>query len=210
MNNNTAAEVQLPEDILKQIDSDANDYLGEKEVEFSQRSFNAYIAGATAWAIWKLKYDELILRVDKLLTIERELLKAAEAAHREHAALKERADKMEAALKDIAGGKALPQLIAQQAFAWKGEVDNGELSALSEPWISVDDRLPQSDESNSVYCIVFDVYWGVVVRPYNQAHNCWDGEDGDDYYTDAKGGKITHWMPVPGSPFKGKKEVDNG
>lgn len=42
---------QLPVEVVKQIDSDANDYLGTKEVEFSQRSFNAYTAGATAYAI---------------------------------------------------------------------------------------------------------------------------------------------------------------
>jgi hypothetical protein len=40
----------LPKEIQKRIDSDANDYLGTKEVEFSQRSFNAYLAGATEWA----------------------------------------------------------------------------------------------------------------------------------------------------------------
>jgi hypothetical protein len=62
-----------------------------------------------------------------------------------------------------------------------------------EDWTDVNDRLPYT-------------YWGVVVRPYNEAHNCWDGEDGDDYYTDAKGGKITHWKPLPESPFKPTKQ----
>jgi hypothetical protein len=46
----TNPNTQLPAEVVKQIDSDANDYLGLKEVEFSQRSFNAYVAGATAYA----------------------------------------------------------------------------------------------------------------------------------------------------------------
>ena len=45
-NNNT----QLPVELHKKIYSDANDYLGLKEVEFSQRSFNAHVAGATEYA----------------------------------------------------------------------------------------------------------------------------------------------------------------
>jgi len=46
----TFPDTQLPAEVLKKIDSDANDYLGAKDVEFSQRSFNAYIAGATEYA----------------------------------------------------------------------------------------------------------------------------------------------------------------
>jgi hypothetical protein len=67
-------------------------------------------------------------------------------------------------------------------------------------WISVNKQLPKIDGQSSIYCLVFDAYWGMVVRPFNEAHLCWDGEDGDDYYTDAVGGKITHWMPLPEPP----------
>lgn len=90
----------------------------------------------------------------------------------------------------------------------KEELSKRESSpaAREEDWISVEDQLPYRDGDSSVYCIVYDVYWGVVVRPYNEAHNCWDGEDGDDYYTEAKGGKITHWKPIPESPFKQLKQ----
>lgn len=69
-----------------------------------------------------------------------------------------------------------------------------------EGWISVKDRLPEDKTSNSVYCLVYDSYDGIVVRPFNQEHLCWDDESGDDYYTDAKGGKITHWRPLPDNP----------
>lgn len=69
-----------------------------------------------------------------------------------------------------------------------------------EEWVDVNDRLPYKDGDSSVYCLVNDTYEGIVVRPFNEAHVCWDQEDGDDYYTDAKGGKITHWRPLPEPP----------
>lgn len=67
-------------------------------------------------------------------------------------------------------------------------------------WIKVNDRLPSNDGNNSIYCIVFDTYNGIIVRPYNEYHKCWDNEDADDYYCDAVGGKITHWMKLPEIP----------
>lgn len=67
-------------------------------------------------------------------------------------------------------------------------------------WIKVEDELPSKDGNSSIYCLVADTCNGVVVRPYNEYHKCWDGEDGDDYYCDAIGGKITHWMPLPAFP----------
>jgi hypothetical protein len=67
-------------------------------------------------------------------------------------------------------------------------------------WISVNDRLPKRDGESSIYCLVFETFKTITVRPYNEAHSCWDQEDGDDYYTDAVGGKITHWMPLPEPP----------
>ena len=72
-------------------------------------------------------------------------------------------------------------------------------------WISVKDRLPENGEKGNpkddhIYCLVVDKTMGVVVRPYSQYHNCWDLEDGDDYYCDAVDGKITHWMTLPCPP----------
>jgi hypothetical protein len=67
-------------------------------------------------------------------------------------------------------------------------------------WIKVSDRLPKNDGNSSIYCIVFDKNIGVIVRPYNEYHECWDDEDGDDFYTEAIGGKITHWMELPKEP----------
>jgi len=82
------------------------------------------------------------------------------------------------------------------------EQKNRELvEALEKQWISVEDRLPENDKKNdSIYVLVNDTYWGIVVRPYDQYHLCWNTEDDDDYYCDAKGGKVTHWMPLPLSP----------
>jgi hypothetical protein len=72
-------------------------------------------------------------------------------------------------------------------------------------WIDVNDRLPYKDGDSSVYCLVNDTYDGIVVRPFNEVHECWDQEDGDDYYTDARGGKITHWKPLPEPPKRKPK-----
>ena len=68
-------------------------------------------------------------------------------------------------------------------------------------WIPVNVRLPYKDENSQIMCLVYDKYQSqVLVRPYNEFHKCWDDEDADDYYTDAIGGHITHWMPLPLSP----------
>ncbi|MDX5586530.1 MAG: DUF551 domain-containing protein [Aureibaculum sp.] len=69
-------------------------------------------------------------------------------------------------------------------------------------WISVNDELPKEDGNSSIFCLVVCKGYGVVVRPYNEYHNVWDDEDSDDYFTDAVGGKITHWMPLPEAPNK--------
>ncbi len=69
-------------------------------------------------------------------------------------------------------------------------------------WVSVHLELPKQEGDNHIYCLVNDKHSGIVVRPYNQYHNCWDGEDADDYYTDAVGGNITHWMALPKGPVR--------
>ena len=73
---------------------------------------------------------------------------------------------------------------------------------VSERWINVEDRLPEKDGKSSIYCLVNSEHDGIVVRPYNEYHKCWDDEDADDYYCDAIGGKITHWMPLPNPPIR--------
>ena len=74
-------------------------------------------------------------------------------------------------------------------------------------WIPVSERLPENkeDPEGSIYCLVVDLYYGVIVRPYQQYHKCWYGEDDDDYYCDAIGSSITHWMPLPEVPEKKSK-----
>jgi hypothetical protein len=78
-------------------------------------------------------------------------------------------------------------------------VEQGE---NGDPWISVKDRLPYKDGDSQIFCLVWDTYEGqAVVRPYNEYHKCWDGEDADDFYTDATEGNITHWQPLPHKPL---------
>jgi hypothetical protein len=69
-------------------------------------------------------------------------------------------------------------------------------------WIPVTQQLPKLDGDSHIYCLVYDVDNGIVVRPFNEAHLCWDQEDGDDYYTDAIGGTISHWQLLPSPPQK--------
>ena len=64
-------------------------------------------------------------------------------------------------------------------------------------WVSVTERLPDKDGA----CLCYDAYHRQVrVLTYNEYHGCWDDESGDDYYTDAIGGKVTYWMPIPEPP----------
>jgi len=81
----------------------------------------------------------------------------------------------------------------------KIESENERLKAERE-WISVEQRLPELDGNSQIKCIVLDTYNGIVVRPYNEYHKCWDDEDCDDFYCPATGGNITHWMPLPQPP----------
>lgn len=75
-------------------------------------------------------------------------------------------------------------------------------NTIEDEWISVEKELPRIDGDSTVYCLVLDSKLGIVVRPFNEYHNCWDEEDADDFYTPAKGGNITHWQPLPQTPNK--------
>lgn len=77
----------------------------------------------------------------------------------------------------------------------------GEEEKQTDGWISVKDRLPSKDGNSSISCLCWDSYHHQIrVLCYNEHHGCWDDESGDDYYTDAIGGKVTHWMPLPNPP----------
>lgn len=63
---------------------------------------------------------------------------------------------------------------------------------FAQRWIPVDDELPEKD---GMY-LVKSNYDGIVCRPFNSYYNCWDQEDGDDFYSESVGGKVTHWRPI--------------
>lgn len=73
--------------------------------------------------------------------------------------------------------------------------------ALDSKWILVNDELPKKDGNSSIDCLTYDKHHNQIrVLSFNEHHHCWDDEDGDDYYTDAVGGKVSHWMSLPSRP----------
>jgi hypothetical protein len=71
----------------------------------------------------------------------------------------------------------------------------------TDEWISVKDRLPKKDGNDNISVLCFDKHHFMIrVLSFNEYHGCWDDEYADDYYTDAVGGKVTHWMPLPPKP----------
>ena len=75
-----------------------------------------------------------------------------------------------------------------------------ELKASEGEWISVDERLPEKDGKSNIWCLTYEVSREIKCRPYNEYHQCWDTEDGDDFYTAPKGGKVIYWMKLPNPP----------
>ena len=64
---------------------------------------------------------------------------------------------------------------------------------FSDNWIPAKDKRPEDGQS----CIVWKSQ-DMSIKVYNDEHNCWDDEYGDDYcceYEDAE-----YWMPLPKAP----------
>lgn len=59
------------------------------------------------------------------------------------------------------------------------------------PWISVEERMP---EDNQLVLTSSGIY-GTKLLVWNECHNVWDYEDGDDVYCERD--KIDAWMPIP-------------
>ena len=67
-------------------------------------------------------------------------------------------------------------------------------------WILTTDRLPSKPgvaEYEYVECLIF-YHGGILKRPWNCEHLCWDDEEHDDFFCDPKA--PTHWMPLPEPP----------
>jgi hypothetical protein len=71
-------------------------------------------------------------------------------------------------------------------------------------WIKTSDRLPNIDKGDCnwphVFCLVYREGEGILVRPYNVYHKCWDDEECDDHFKDTE--YFTHWSLVPACPRK--------
>jgi hypothetical protein len=94
----------------------------------------------------------------------------------------------------------LNQTLEKQADIRQGFIAGAKWIQEQDNWISVEDGLPEKDGNSSIYCLVMAKGYGMVVRPYNEYHLCWDDEDGDDHFTTAKDGIVTHWQPLPSPP----------
>ena len=69
-------------------------------------------------------------------------------------------------------------------------------------WIKTSEALPPRDMSaaySQVQCLAV-IENQVRLLYFNHEHECWDDEDGDDYYCDID--RVSHWMPIPESPTK--------
>ena len=62
-------------------------------------------------------------------------------------------------------------------------------------WVSVDKELPNKDGK---YICCGD--YGITIQVWNISCNCWDDEDGDDYYSNAVDGKVDYWQQLPKVP----------
>lgn len=57
-------------------------------------------------------------------------------------------------------------------------------------WIKTSERFPEVDGR-----VLVIERGSVVILSYNSFHECWDGDDEDDYHCDLD--KIEYWMPLP-------------
>lgn len=59
-------------------------------------------------------------------------------------------------------------------------------------------KIDNLSEINGGEVLAFGPYGLELVR-WNEDNQCWDDDDGYDWYRDAKG-YFTHWMPLPEPP----------
>ena len=73
----------------------------------------------------------------------------------------------------------------------------GATEALASQWKDPKVELPEDGE----WVIVLAGEDGVQTAVWNEAHQCWDDDEGDDvkYEKDV----VTLWMPIPEPPVKG-------
>jgi len=127
-NNNT-----LPEDIESAIDKEAkarrDGMLGDRVRAYCFGYESGYYAGATEWAVWKVKFEELEDKCDSKIHTERNRMQSiVSEMDARHFALKEKADKMAEALEAIVSPIAYLQKEAERAGA---KIDGGGAVLIS-------------------------------------------------------------------------------
>lgn len=73
-------------------------------------------------------------------------------------------------------------------------------------WLSVDERLPEPE--TEVLAAFDDGYVWAMWQKWSLADEYEEGESPFDYYKDVGAGihTVTHWMPLPNPPAKGREE----
>jgi hypothetical protein len=102
---------QLPADVVEQINLSAKAFAVGMYPNFptaKDRAEKIFEAGATEWAQWKVKHDELKILFDhciedlqKAKRVTQSVLKSRSSLFKQHQQLKERAERMETALKQF-------------------------------------------------------------------------------------------------------------
>lgn len=80
---------------------------------------------------------------------------------------------------------------AGETFAMSMFIAGAEWQLQQSPWISVEERMP---EDNQLVLTSSGIY-GTKLLVWNECHNVWNYEDGDDVYCERD--KIDAWMPIP-------------
>lgn len=130
--------IQVPDEVTDNIKKEASFFSGhnpdEDSTPFRNGYYSGYISGATEYAPWKVQYDELKAQTDLSLAIQRQCTTAAEDTTermiKERNELKERAEKMEAALMSLKKSGLCNETyeLMTEALAWKGKEVGDEKS----------------------------------------------------------------------------------
>ena len=63
----------------------------------------------------------------------------------------------------------------------------------------------KANTPHHMYVLVFRKHYGILLRPWNLYHQCFDDEDGDDHFCDA--GQVEWWCLIPHEDYSKIEEL---